>query len=301
MSNVTELISCSSAGMVSLPLYHTLPRYVMILTGILSNMFLLVGMAMDPLKCFRNSPSYLIMNLAVTDMLTCCTMLLVFIFKSCRKRHEMYEFFKLPPYIAYTSILTMACDRYMSCVHPFKYRVLITGRVALRVILVQSLCCAGYVIFEMLLLNVALILKFFIALLIIFSAIILYARSAYILKVNSRYLKNATIIACNSEGRFTRNTRMVNEKRLLRTMLLVSSISAVTATPFIIYESVTRTIHYVNKNSLDILERAVYLPWLQTLLLVNFSINPLMYVWRLRNYRATFSTFFLRFCRSREN
>jgi hypothetical protein len=294
MSNVTGRI-CTS-GLVSLQLYHIIPRYILLLTGMFSNIFLLVGMIMDPLKCFRNSSSYLIMNLAVMDLLTCSSNILFLHWRPCVKGHEIHTFFNFPPYIAIISIFTMACDRYMSCVHPFKYRVLITRRVALTVLLLQSSFCAGYMVFEAFLVNVALYSRCSLAVLILFSAAILYARSGYILKANSRYLKNSTAIrsSVNSQGRIIQSARLVNEKRLLATMLLVSSITVVTLGPPTVYESLTGTIHYVNEFSRK--QTDFYHVWLTTLLLVNFSINPVIYVWRLRNFRETFSTLVTRAC-----
>ena len=142
MSNVNVSISCSSS-LAILPLYHIIPRYLITLTRIFSNILLLVGIIMDPLKCFRNSSSYLIINLAAMDILTCSTALLRWL--SCAVRNELYPFHNLPIYISASSIFTMACDRYMSCVHPFKCRVLITRKVTLTVILLQWSLCGGHI------------------------------------------------------------------------------------------------------------------------------------------------------------
>ena len=291
---------CSS-GLASLPLYHTIPRYVLVSTGIFSNILLLFGMITNPLKCFRNSSSFLIMNLAVMDILTCSSNFLFLHWPPCVKGHEIYRFFNFPIYIAVCSIFTMACDRYMSCVHPFRYRVLNPRKVALTVIFLKFLLCAGHMIFEMFFLNVAFYTRCVIAVFILLSTAILYARSAYVLKVNSRYLKDATAIPSNSQGRFTRSARLVNEKRLLTTMLLVSLITVATLAPALIYESVTETSNYVNEYSSEILDRDIFHIWVHTLFLVNFSINPVLYVWRLKNFRETFLTLFFSVCHLREN
>ena len=168
---------CSS-GLASLPLHHIICRYVLMLTGIFSNILLLFAMIMNPLKCFRNSSSFLIMNLAVMDILTCSSNFLVLHWRPCVKEYEIYRFFNIPPYIAISSIFTMACDRYMSCVHPFRYRVLNTRKVALTVILLQILFCAGHTIFETFFRNVAFYTRFVIAVFILLSTASLYARSA---------------------------------------------------------------------------------------------------------------------------
>ncbi len=299
MSNTT--VSICSSGLVSLPLYYIVPRYVITLTGILSNIFLLLGMIMDPLKCFRNSSSYLIMNLGVTDILTCSVAFLFFYWRPCVNGYEMNTFFNFPSYIAYTSIFTMASDRYMSCVHPFKYRVLITRRVSLTVILLQVLLCIGYMILEVFLTNLLVIYsRCIIGFFVLLGAAILYCKATYVLKANSRYLRDATTLSSTSQSRMSQSTRLANEKRLLTTMFLVSFITIATLAPFTAYELFSGTSHYVNENS-EFSERDSYHILVRTLFLVNFSINPFMYAWRLMNYSKTFRTLVIPGYRSREN
>ena len=51
--------------------YNIIPVTVMPVLGVVSNALLLVAFIKDPLKCFRNSATYLVMNLAVSDSLLC--------------------------------------------------------------------------------------------------------------------------------------------------------------------------------------------------------------------------------------
>jgi hypothetical protein len=73
------------------------------------------------------------------------------------------------------------------------------------------------------------------------------------------------------------SARLVNEKRLLTTMLLVSFITIATLAPITIYESLTGKTEYLANEHSGVSERDAYHIWLRTLFLVNFSINPLMY------------------------
>ncbi len=51
--------------------YSDLPLITISVLGVALNVLLLVAFLKDPLKCFRNSGTYLVMNLAVSDCLTC--------------------------------------------------------------------------------------------------------------------------------------------------------------------------------------------------------------------------------------
>ncbi len=51
--------------------YSKLPLITISVLGVALNVLLLVAFLKDPLKCFRNSGTYLVMNLAVSDCLMC--------------------------------------------------------------------------------------------------------------------------------------------------------------------------------------------------------------------------------------
>ena len=50
--------------------YFNLPAIMIGILGVVSNVLLLVAFIKDPLKCFRNSGTYLVMNLSLSDCLT---------------------------------------------------------------------------------------------------------------------------------------------------------------------------------------------------------------------------------------
>jgi hypothetical protein len=155
-------------------------------------------------------------------------------------------------------------------------------------------------ILEVFLNNLVIYSKCIIGFFVLLGAAILYGKATYVLKANSRYLRDATTLSSTSQSRTSQNTRLANEKRLLTTMFLVSFTTIATLAPFTAYELFTGTNHYVNENS-DISERDSYHILVRTLFLVNFSINPFMYAWRLMNYSKTFRTLVIPGYRSREN
>ncbi len=110
-----------------------LPNAVCIF-GVISHVLLLIAFIKDPLKCFKNSGTYLVANLAVSDLLTC----LIGPFSYCIPT-ETYWFLQ-PVFVTITaSILTIASislDRFLMVVYPMKHRVFMNGKV----IIVWSAC-----------------------------------------------------------------------------------------------------------------------------------------------------------------
>jgi heme/copper-type cytochrome/quinol oxidase subunit 2 len=82
----------------------------------------------------------------------------------------------------------------------------------------------------------------------------------------------------------TQNARMKQEKRLFTTMFLVSFVTIITMVPLAIYVILQGRTNNINSDPVHML--------FSTLLFVNFSINPFVYLWRLKNYRKTFKIVF---------
>jgi hypothetical protein len=144
---MNETATICSSSWISLPSRWIIPRFVIIFFGIFSNIVLVIGLIIDPLKCFRNPSSYLIANLAITDILTCFTGIVLQYWRPCVNGFDIHRFIHLPLYVAVFSIVTIAFDRYVSCVHPLKYRILITRKVTF-IILLLWLLPIGHLVFE---------------------------------------------------------------------------------------------------------------------------------------------------------
>ena len=289
--NETELICSFRWISLSIPFMYIIPRYVVMFTGFFANVFLVIGLIMDPLKCFRNSSSYLIMNLAVSDILVNLLWFLAQYVRPCVHGLSAHPVVYVPPYVGCTSIATMAFDRYMSCVHPFKYRILITRNVILTITFFQWSFSLGLAILEIIYAGGTWeIQRGGIFLFILLSAAIMYGKAACVLKNNSRYLKSLAGVSTIARNR-SQQTRLVNEKRLFTTMFLVSFITIIMTGPLMIYVTVAAEKYMINEDlyisTIRIGGDPVHV-WLGTLFFVNFSINPLMYIWRFRNYRETF-------------
>jgi hypothetical protein len=152
-SEMNETLSICSSRWTSISIAYIIPRYVVILAGILPNIFLVIGLIKDPLKCFRNSSSYLILNLAISDILTNLSWFLVQYWRPCINGFSLHPLIYLPPYVGCFSIAAMAFDRYMSCVHPFKYRIQITRNLTIAIIFLQWLLSLGLMAFQIIFAN----------------------------------------------------------------------------------------------------------------------------------------------------
>ena len=287
-----EFESNCSSFYISPPVFYVILRYLVIFIGIFSNILLVFGLFKDPLKCFRNSSSYLITNLAISDILTNVSWFVVQYWRPCINGFSVHSLVYLPPYISCSSITTMAFDRYMSCVHPCKYRILITRNVTLSIIFFQWLLCLALLAIEIMD-KVDIWQAYFrvsMTLSVVISGALMYGKTAYVMKKNSRYFANIAVFSTTARYR-TQNARLINEKRLFTTMFSVSFITITTLAPLVIYIIFVENICIANDRLNITYTRWSADPvhtWLTTLFFVNFSINPFVYVWRLKNYRKTF-------------
>ena len=170
--------------------------------------------------------------MSITDILTGCAWILVQHWQPCIEGISFHLFVLLPPYVASSSIVTMAFDGYMSCVHPFKYRILITRNVTLTVVFVQWTFSSAH-----LTLNENDKWQFYskcsIAIAVLIGATTMYGKAAYVLKTNSKYLKTAYRISSPQNN--AQHVSFMNERQLLTAMFCVSCITITTVGPASIY------------------------------------------------------------------
>ena len=106
--------------------YHiiSLPVVVICSVGALANAMLLIALVKDPLKCFRNSATYLIGNLALSDFIfTCVT--IPSIYAGTLTSFSILKRFAF--YLSMGTIFSIALDRYFMVCHPFKHRLFMSG------------------------------------------------------------------------------------------------------------------------------------------------------------------------------
>ena len=270
-----------------------IPLYFVCITGIIANLMLLTALIRDPLKCFRNSSTYLIGNLCVSDMI-----LPMFIMVIPYTEHLVVEFFIYT--LFYSSMLTIfsiAVDRYVITVHPFKHRILMSGRKSALWICANWVLSTihpverflfGYGRFDM-------IAKSTICLILMALTCIFYAKTYLTLRTQAKttmdelegstgrekFSKQAGNI---SATRSSFEVRKAREQKFLTTIVIIACISAVTLLPGIIHRQIYRESQMVFERAKDRFIQSI----LMTIFSVNFAANPFIYYLRLKRYRKTF-------------
>ena len=268
--------------------YIHLPYFIIAFLGITSNVLLHIAFVKDPLKCFRNSATYLVMNLSVSDTFAC----LFFPFILCVFVNPRFNaivdclFFSVGS-ASLLSITSISIDRYLAVAHPLKYRNLVTRKV-----LVVWLSCTwlgGSIVPTAVLFFGHKVLDVFAvycsdALFILVSSAV---NSATYLNLK-KHLKNIALLSL-TESR-AQEIRILKEKRFLKTIIIITCVTVVCIMPSVVY--------YQIHTFIDLWEDGVasesFGLILQVMFCTNFAVSPMIYVLRLPNYRRTF---YLLYCK----
>ena len=267
---------------------HTeLPLYFICSFGIVSNVLLLIAFVKDPLKCFRNSATYLVANLACSDLITCFCGLL---------KHAVHRiFFVIWLSIMPVSILTIfaiALDRYLMVAFPFKHKFFTNGKkIGLWIILCWVIPLSSKI-------NDFLsqpIVSFkesssdlFVGLTLTFLAGFLYVMTTRSLRIQARNLESYNPEDMSNRTQAVRASR---ERRFMNTIALVACITVIGVAPFLIVHSVLTKGNYRTGSELII---EILHHFSHALFFGTFAVNPMIYFLRLINYRKTFLALYWR-------
>ena len=257
--------------------------YLVCIIGAISQVILLVCLIIDPLKCFRNSATYLVANLAVSDLAVVVQMVFgLFGSSNFWVRSLSYTSF----FASILTIFSISADRYMMVAHPFKHRLVMNGKKAAFWIMFLWMASISCPLYLRLTDNLSMLRNFKYAILavVIVLTVIMYTLTCLSLKRQAKSVGN-------KDDRHGHKFRVASEERFLRTVIIIAVIAVVSLTPTTIYGQMHDNRHGIHA---DNIWRNVVSCILMTLLCLNFSINPIIYFLRLKNYRKTF---FLVFCR----
>ena len=100
--------------------------------GFLMHVLLLIGLFIDPLKCFRNSSTYLVGNLALSDLLVCLFATFGHVIKSSadeRRWSEIEDFLWLTSFaVSHATIISISIDRFFMVTYPLRHRSWMKGK-----------------------------------------------------------------------------------------------------------------------------------------------------------------------------
>ena len=268
-------------------IYFRLPWIIISVLGVVSNVLLLVAFIKDPLKCFRNSGTYLVMNLAVSDCLTSLFFPSIYVAKMTPYPPIFQFLTSFFASVSFLSVLSVSIDRFLMVAYPMKYRVLINGKAM--VLWIAAILMVSSVI-PLILFSVieeASIYQahFTFCIIVVIASSVMHSSTYYKLKNQSR-----DIAAVNSTKSRAQEKRILKEKRFLKTIIIIAFIAFVCAVPSMILNVIQHS------KDMDNFAMELATSLCSILLLANFAVNPFVYILRLPSYRETF---YLIYCKRR--
>ena len=270
--------------------FNMIPLTVMSVTGAVLNALLLVAFIKDPLKCFRNSGTYLVMNLTVSDWLTCIFSPVYFVTHPDFKRNGSYSTLEIVIFIlgavSFISITSISIDRFLLVAYPIKHRILKKRKyIILWLAATWIVSCffplVGLFYSGIDVRNIGYIFSVFV---IILTAVV-YVSTYYKFKKQSRNVA----LRDSTESR-AQEIRILKEKRFLKTIIIIACIAFVSTVPFMLF-FLNYSLFSLPKDNLtsEVTGTATLLTFL-----INHAVNPLIYILRLPSYRKTF---YLLYCK----
>ena len=261
--------------------YENFPHCFLCVCGFVAHVMLLVAFVKDPLKCFRNSATYLVASLAVSDMSVSISFP-VFNSVHLERNFRFVDFRFVPIMSSFLTIFSISVDRYLMVVHPFKHRSLINGK--RMIVWIISIWIVGFGLgcTKKLVKEVTINRLFHAAVEIglIFLTAFIYAITYASLKKQSKFLTTQDTSANRSL-----EARILKEKRFLKTIAVICFVEITTLSPIIILFVIKNM--SLNTNTMQVIFSSNLL-----LFTINFVVNPFIYIWRLPKYRKTFSVLY---------
>ncbi len=262
-----------------------LPYIVICLCGVILHLLLLNGLIRDPLKCFKNSKTFLVANLAVADFLVCLLHLSHRVMSWTGYELVVELPISLTMAVSVMTIASISIDRYFMVAYPIRHRNDMTGKVILLWLVCIWLLAAVYPAKLQIFGKqehdhvVACISGVIITFIMVTACALTY----FHLK---KQTLNLRLQNCTSTENRAQEIRTLQEKRFLNTIIIIASIVVVCILPVSILDQVL-TFEGVSKDTSPLAVK-ILLPVFNSMYYLNYSVNPLIYALRLPNYRKTF-------------
>lgn len=270
--------------------FMNIPIYLISLYGAVSHIILFISFIKDPLECFRNSGTYFVAQLALSDFLVCLSKMIIL---NCSTPHSGYmvELITIfPAGLSFGMIVSISIDRFLIVTYPLKHRFFMEKKVIIIWLLVIWLISSIYPT------KLAIVGRTtsedetsqrILALIAILLTATLYTLTLFELKKQS--LQMALCNATSSENRAQRK-RLLKEKQFLWTIILIASITLICILPNMVWRAVDPQSNF--RQQFDSKTTTILTSLMNIVYMVNFAINPCIYFIRLPNYRRTFKLLF---------
>jgi hypothetical protein len=261
--------------------------------GVLVHILLLIAFLKDPLKCFRNSGTYLVCNLAVSDFLVCSLSIIRNAFETSgiHASWSQYggDFLWLSfPAASFGSIAAISVDRFFMVVYPLQHRIWMGGKVLpawiaciwlLSFVFPAKKLAFGRGKYDKLVGNV-----FGLAAILLSS--VMYALTYFKMRKQARSIVLEESAGTNSRAHAA---RILKERRFLTTIIVIACISVVCNVPLLVFIQVGYVLPDGQSASSA---NEIILIVISSFYYCNYMLNPFIYIARLPNYRKTFYLLF---------
>ena len=257
-----------------------IPWHIIGIFGVVLHVLLLIAFIKDPLKCFRNSATYLVANLAVSDLIisSCGPIFMSFRLLGLEFMFGMALSVSLP------GIVSIAADRYLMVTYPFKHHYLMSGKKIIIWITYIWILAAFRAATQSMIWrhNVySFSIDIYLGVAIVLLTGILYVLIFISLQKQTR---NLALDDASGSNR-SQVTRMLKEKQFVRTILLVACVAFIGIVPYSIAYYVLARNGMLGKETLAL---DILMCFLTALFFLTFASNPLIYFLRLPKYRKSF-------------
>ena len=264
--------------------YTNLPITAISFLGVASNILLLIAFFKDPLKCFKNSGTYLLVNLSVSDCLTSlcapfCSFVPVVYFHT-----DIFNHFAiiLVANVSFLSITSVSIDRFLMVTLPIKHRIYVNKGKVMAIWIAAiwmlssliSACNLFYIFKSHNKITIHIIGASFVAL-----STVMYSFTYYKLKKQS-----GNIALENSRESRAQEIRILKEQKFLKTIIIIACIAFASLFPSLAFFQVYWSLDFASDSRVFTACRKIF----TYVFFTNFAVNPLIYVVRLENYRKTF-------------
>ena len=263
--------------------YTNLPITAISFLGVASNILLLIAFFKDPLKCFKNSGTYLLVNLSVSDCLTSlcapfCSYVPVVYFHT-----DIFNHFAiiLVANVSFLSITSVSIDRFLMVTLPIKHRIYVKGKVMAiwiaAIWMLSSLisACNFFYIFKS---------HKKIAIHIIGASFVALSTGMYSFTYYKLKKQSGNIALENSRESRAQEIRILKEQKFLKTIIIIACIAFASLFPSLTFFQVYWSLDFASDSRVFTACRKIF----TYVFFTNFAVNPLIYVVRLENYRKTF-------------
>ena len=259
--------------------YSDLPLITISVLGVALNVLLLVAFLKDPLKCFRNSGTYLVMNLAVSDCLACLFAPSLLVMYALPGWYWIFEVFVLWfGNASFVSIVSISIDRFLLVAYPINHHIFMRGKVIilwLAAIWIVSCTLPLKGLFYDSKNNQI------IGVIIIIISVVIYVCTYRKLR------KQANNIALqNTRENRAQEIRILKEKKFLKTIIIIACVAFLCIVPSMVFFRI------INSNPSNLRGNILVIQIFTKIFLfffnANFAVNPIIYVIRLPNYRKAF-------------